>query len=159
MWRMSSCLSFAHSCFSWPVSSLGCACCENICHVILMCWKPLGKEKGFLDGAKFGQGASPRVHLEQWLEHFSLLRTWWGPTGVGVGKDWRKETVQIDVGVCTARGQGTEQIEGKEGSVLRTSWFLACSRCLAGSSVPPSHTHSQGYPGLCSLGWPPHLSS
>lgn len=54
--------------------------------------------------------------------------------------------MQIDVGMCTARGQGTEQIEGKEGSVLRTSWFLACSHCLAGSSVPPSHTRQSGLP-------------
>ena len=78
--------------FQWPVSSPGCACHEHICHGILMCWKPLGRENGLPNGPKYGQGTLSQVHPEPWTEHFSLLRIRQRPligvggTGVGVGE-------------------------------------------------------------------------
>ena len=120
--------------------------------------KTTGQRKWVSWWGQVWPGALLHLHAEKWLEHFSLLRCWWGPTWEFHWKGWRRETLQIKVDVYTAHGQGTELIEEEEGFDLRTNWFLSCSQCL-GSSFALVRPVRQGYPSPHLLGWPPHLPS
>lgn len=62
-----------------------------------------------------------------------------------VGPHWGRSGGKADGGRPCRSRQGTEQIEGEEGSDLRTSWFLSCSQCL-GSSSAPGQTCQTGLP-------------
>lgn len=107
---------------------------ENTPAMQSRCAKNHWAEKmGFLMGLSTAKGLYPKCLQSRGQNIFLCLESGGGPWA-GVGKRWKEEPVQITINACTTHGQ----IEGQEGCILGTSWFLPHSQCLGSSQSCPS---------------------